>query len=148
MDNNFNMPQGDYIMAQAPVKPKKKTGLIVGISVAVAALIAVIVAVVLIFVVGGKSDIVGTWEYSVDGGSVEMVFEEDGSGLMRMIVSGATFMEVEFTYEYDEDSMILKVTSDLGYDEPQTTATQIKELTSDTMSWEDNGETVVLKKVD
>lgn len=148
MDNNFNAPQGEYVMAQTPIKPKKKTGLIVGISVAVVALIAAIVAVVLIFVLGG-SDIEGTWSYTENGTTVEVEFKGDDTGAMRFIMAGTTLFEMEFDYDFDEDTMVLTLEVDESAgEEMESSSCKVTKLTSDTMVWEQDGETIELKKVD
>ena len=99
-------------------------------------LLAVMILAVSLCACGGSNSIVGSWSGSVEGISVTMSFEDDGTGVMSAL--GGLASE-EFTYTV-EGSKINVTTGD------ETDAYDYT-LDGDTLTLTADGETLTLTKV-
>ena len=124
-----------------PVETPKRTGLVIGITSGAIALIATIVTIVLILALG-SDPIVGTWEATVDGETMNFVLAKNNTGSIDSFG-----MTLPVTWERDDET--LKVTmSFLG--QSATENYDIKHLTEDTliMTSNNNKDVIQFTKVD
>lgn len=95
------------------------------------ALVLVLAAVAVMLVACGNK-LIGTWEYEQSGVKVQMVFEKDGKGQMKM---GA--LSVAFEWETDGDELTVKMEGSMlgqSYSEKQTSK---YEIDGDTLTMKD-----------
>lgn len=110
----------------------------------------VIVAVVAVVAIGASwflffnNDITGTWVAEESGTTVEVVFDQGGTGTMTLYDSGKSTDNVDFTYEMNDGYLLIQTKTTL-YKFGRTVRVPC-EIHGNTMTWDPDGDNVTFAR--
>lgn len=110
----------------------------------------VIVAVVAVVAIGASwflffnNDITGIWVAEESGTTVEVVFDQGGTGTMTLYDSGKSTDNVDFTYEMNDGYLLIQTKTTL-YKFGRTVRVPC-EIHGNTMTWDPDGDNVTFAR--
>ena len=91
-----------------------------------------------------NNDITGTWIAEEDGGTMEVVFDQGGTGTISLVGSTSSRDRADFTYEMNDGYLLIQTKTTL-YSFGKNTRFPC-EVHGNTMTWNVNGETITLNR--
>lgn len=141
---NVQYSQTQMYAAPAPQPKKKRTGLIIGIIAAIAVIAIITVVLLLIF---SKNEFIGTWTYTEDKTTIEIVFTDDDDGYFYITSNGKT-QSLDFIWKYNKDTKYLTITAlENLKGETASMSFKVLEIDGNTMIVEMGGQTTTLTKI-
>ena len=110
--------------------------------------IAIVVGVAVVIGIGWlfffNNDITGTWIAEEDGETMEVVFDQGGTGTISLVGSTSSRDRADFTYEMNDGYLLIQTKTTL-YSFGKNTRFPC-EVHGNTMTWNVNGETITLNR--